>query len=201
MPIEFGMVVHGSRQEYRRSHMVLCRTNAPLISVAYGLIAQNIPVKVQGREFGQDLAKLIKRLAAPSDTVVELTTRMGEWRRKEQERLTADPTKAISNEAKLQVLADKCDCIDALSEGMETVQQVLDRITLIFADVEAGQDKTKFVLLSSVHRAKGLEAHMVHIINPELMPHPMATTDDEIEQEMNLKYVAWTRTIRELHIH
>jgi superfamily I DNA/RNA helicase len=200
-PLELGFVNHSSRLEFYRGHMVLCRTNAPLVSAAYGLIAQNIPVKVQGREFGQDLAKLIKRLAAPHDTVIDLGLRVSEWRIKETERLTSDPTKAISNEAKLQVLADKCDCIDALSQGMTTVQEVLDRITLIFADVEAGADKSKFVLLSSVHRAKGLEADTVHIISPELMPHPMATTDDEIEQEMNLKYVAYTRAIQELHIH
>ena len=200
-PIEFGIVEHASRVEFKRSHMVLCRTNAPLVQEAYALIAANVPVKIQGREIGADLAKLIKRLAAPSDSVVELGLRMSEWRAKETTRLTSDPTKAISNESKLQVLADKCDCIDALCEGMETVQQVLDRIQLIFADVEVGQDKSKFVLLSSVHRAKGLEAHMVHIIRPDLMPHPMATRDDEIEQEMNLKYVAYTRAISELYIH
>jgi len=200
-PIEMGMVVHQSKMEFKRSHMVLCRTNAPLVSAAYGLIAQDIPVKVQGREFGQDLAKLIKRLASPHDTVVELTTKMNEWRAKETERLTADPSRAITNEAKLQVLADKCDCIDALCQGMETVQQVLDRIAVIFADIDASTDKRNFVLLSSVHRAKGLESHIVHIIEPGLMPHPMATTDEEMVQEMNLKYVAYTRAIQELHIH
>jgi DNA helicase-2/ATP-dependent DNA helicase PcrA len=200
-PMEFGEVVHMSRLEFRRSHMVLCRTNAPLVSAAYGLIADNVPVKIQGREVGADLAKLIKRLAAPHDTVVELTTKLNEWREKETLRLGADPTKAISNEAKLQVLADKCDCIDALCQGMETVQQVLDRIQLIFADIDGSTDKTKFVLLSSVHRAKGLESHIVHIIEPGLMPHPMATTDEEIQQEYNLKYVAYTRAIQELHIH
>jgi ATP-dependent exoDNAse (exonuclease V) beta subunit len=33
------------------------------------------------------------------------------------------------------------------------------------------------------------------------MPHPSAVKDEEIEQEMNLKYVAYTRAIQELHIH
>jgi superfamily I DNA/RNA helicase len=200
-PMEYGLVKRQSTLDFMRSHMVLCRTNAPLVSAAYALIANNVPVKIQGREIGADLAKLIKRMAAPHDSVADLTVRMNEWRDKETLRLTADPTRAISNEAKLQVLADKVDCIDALCQGMETVQQVLDRIQLIFADVDATTDKRKFVLLSSVHRAKGLESHMVHIINPELMPHPMATTDEEIQQEMNLKYVAYTRAIQELHIH
>ena len=201
VPMELGEVVYNSKLDFARSHMVLCRTNAPLVSAAYGLIANNVPVKIQGREFGQDLAKLIKRHAAPHDTVIDLGVRLNEWRTKEVERLTADPTRAISNESKLQVLADKVDCIDALCQGMEIVQQVLDRIDLIFADVQAGADRTKFVLMSSVHRAKGLESHIVHIIEPGLMPHPSAVKDEEIVQEMNLKYVAYTRAIQELHIH
>jgi DNA helicase-2/ATP-dependent DNA helicase PcrA len=198
-PAEFGMVVHHSRKEYERGQLVLCRTNAPLITEAYTLIKNNIPVKVQGRSIGQDLARLIKKLAAPQDTVIELGQRLETWRAKEVARLTSDEAKAISNEAKLQVLSDKCDCVDALCEGMDTVQQVLDRILVIFADVEAGTDYSRFVLMSSVHRAKGLEADVVQIIAPELMPHPMATKDEELVQEYNLKYVAITRAIRELH--
>jgi DNA helicase II / ATP-dependent DNA helicase PcrA len=198
-PAEYGTIVHASRREYERGQLVLCRTNAPLITEAYSLIKQNIPVKVQGRSIGQDLAKLIKKLAAPQDTVVDLSAALDAWRAKEVARLTADEAKAISNEAKLQILGDKCDCIEALCEGMDTVQQVLDRINVIFADVEVGTDYSKFVLMSSVHRAKGLEANVVQIIEPGLMPHPMATKDEEIVQEYNLKYVAITRAIRELH--
>lgn len=196
-----GLVVHGSRAQYQLGDMVICRTNAPLIKEAYSCIAHNTPVKVQGRDFGRDLTKFILRLCARHDTVLTLSERQTEWRQRETERLLADKTKAISNEAKIQLLVDKCECIDALCEGMQTVQQVLDRIDLIFADVIAGTDKSKFVLLSSVHRAKGLEADIVHIIAPELMPHPMSTSLEELEQELNLKYVAITRAKKELHWH
>jgi hypothetical protein len=33
-PMEYGMVVQASKLEFMRSHMVLCRTNAPLVSAA-----------------------------------------------------------------------------------------------------------------------------------------------------------------------
>jgi len=181
--------------------MVICRTNAPLVRHAYGLISENKPVKIQGTEFGKDLERFILRMCARHDSTTVLGERILDWATKERERLTSDSTKAISNESKLQILADKVDCIDALCEGMSTVQQVLDRIQLIFADVEASTDKSKFVLMSSVHRAKGLESDVVHIIEPGLMPHPMATTDEELVQEMNLKYVAITRAKKELHWH
>ena len=56
----------------------------------------------------------------------------------------------------------------------------------------------KGILLSSVHRAKGLEADRVFIIEPGLMPHPGAKSDWQRVQEDNLKYVAITRAIRSL---
>jgi len=56
------------------------------------------------------------------------------------------------------------------------------------------------VKLSSVHRAKGLEANVVWILCPDLMPHPKAEQPWEQEQEMNLKYVAITRAKRELRV-
>ena len=46
------------------------------------------------------------------------------------------------------------------------------------------------VLLSSVHRAKGLEADRVYILEPHRMPSPRAKKDWELEQEQNLMYVA-----------
>ena len=36
------------------------------------------------------------------------------------------------------------------------------------------------------------------LLHPDLMPHPRASTDEELEQERNLKYVALTRAKEEL---
>ena len=69
------------------------------------------------------------------------------------------------------------------------------RIDGLFSDNDKdGQPKSK-VLLSSVHRAKGLEAATVYISSPEKMPHPMAQLEWEIDQEYNIKYVAMTRSM------
>ena len=55
-------------------------------------------------------------------------------------------------------------------------------------------------MLSSVHKAKGLEAKRVFILQPEgaTMPHPAAHTLWEKEQELHILYVAITRAIEEL---
>ena len=54
------------------------------------------------------------------------------------------------------------------------------------------------VYLTTVHGAKGLEAERVFIVRPDLMPHPKAEEEWELEQEYNLKFVALTRAKQEL---
>ena len=53
------------------------------------------------------------------------------------------------------------------------------------------------VTLSTVHRAKGLEAERVIILRPDLLPLAVERTWEKV-QERNVKYVALTRSKREL---
>lgn len=59
----------------------------------------------------------------------------------------------------------------------------------------------KGVTLSTIHKAKGLEAEKVYILALDLMPHPIALKSGKdwvLEQEKNMKYVAITRSKFEL---
>jgi len=57
----------------------------------------------------------------------------------------------------------------------------------------------KGIMFSTVHRAKGLEADRVFILLKNApMPHPMAKSQWQQQQELNLKYVAITRAIKHL---
>ncbi len=60
-------------------------------------------------------------------------------------------------------------------------------ILSLFSDTKAA------IWLSTIHRAKGLEANRVFFLNPSQVPHPKAVMDWEKVQEMNCKYVALTR--------
>jgi superfamily I DNA/RNA helicase len=79
-----------------------------------------------------------------------------------------------------------------MSEGANSVAELMTRCETLFSD-----DKSA-VTLSTVHKAKGLEADNVYILRPELMPHPMAKTPEAIAQESNIEYVAVTRTKNKL---
>lgn len=181
-----------------RGDMVLCRTNAPIIQLAYELIRADVPVKIQGRDIGGGLSSLIRRLVPDGGSTLELLRKLDEHRTRETAKIDLLPPSQA--EARLQALGDKLDCIYALCEGLDDVGQVLRRVEQLFADVSQGETG-RFVLLSSIHRAKGLEADVVRVIHPELLPHPMAKTDWARAQELNLKYVAFTRARETLHVH
>ena len=55
------------------------------------------------------------------------------------------------------------------------------------------------VMLSTIHKAKGLEADRVLILCPHKLPLTWKNQLDwQLEQELNLKYVALTRAKKEL---
>ena len=94
----------------------------------------------------------------------------------------------------IQTYNDKLGALDALGANLINTSSVIDRIYEIFADDKAG------IILSSVHKAKGLEADKVFIVEPQKMPAAWVKQDWEREQELNIQYVAYTRAITELVI-
>jgi superfamily I DNA/RNA helicase len=86
---------------------------------------------------------------------------------------------------------DKLEVLIEVSRGCLDNYSLLQKIDSLFAN---SKDVRGAVRLSTIHRAKGLEAESVWILRGDLMPHPMAKVAWEKEQEDNLIYVAVTRT-------
>ena len=149
-------------------------------------------MNIQGRDFQRGLINMIKKIAGKKTTVEELHLKVEQYLDRETARLLAQnrPT-----EVQVELLQDQVSCIQFLCEGQTTVEDVIERIKSLFVDVETVGD---IVLLSSVYRAKGLEAETVFILEPSKMPHPMAKLEWEKHQEMNIKYVAVTRSLNRL---
>lgn len=167
--------------------LVMCRTNAPLVSVAFALIRAGKKAIIRGRDLGTGLRSLIRKLSRkPGSTMVaDMLVRLDEYAAKEREKLVKTKKSTLS-------LDDKIETIRVLAEGCDTVDCMLSKIDVIFSDTDAG------VVCSSVHRAKGFEADRTFIVSPELMPHPSAKKSWEIEQERNIRYVALTRAKLEM---
>ena len=128
-----------------------------------------------------------------SEEILALHQSIDEWYYAKERKENA---KRNPSEQKLVNLKDRRDCLYCFIDRARTVDEVIQKIESIFTD-----DKNDVgIKLSSVHKAKGLEADRVFILVPKEapMPHPMAKSIWEYEQEMNLKYVAITRAISEL---
>lgn len=182
--------------------MILCRCNAPLVSECFRFIKKGIKAQIQGRDIGQGLIMTVKKLFKAdgkqghnydltSHTTLELISRLGDWLHAEEAKENA---KRMPSENRIIALRDRHDCLVCFAESNTYVGQVIAKIEEVFSD------RCEGIRLSSIHRAKGLEAATVFLLEPEgaTVPHPMAKGAWQREQEMNCRYIALTRAIKEL---
>lgn len=164
-----------------QTDMVVCRFNAPLISLAYRLLSKKIACKVKGRDIAQGLILLIDKLKCQS--VDRLVVKLNEWLATETRRALAK-----NPDANLDGIEDKYNSLVTVisNSPFKTVDALKGEIEGMFADQANG-----VLTLSSIHKAKGLEADRVFILGPT--ESNRATLAWEIQQEKNLTYVAVTR--------
>ncbi len=172
---------------FKDGDMVLCRTNAPLVPVAFELIRGGTKATIRGRDIGRNLAEFVRKFKANS--MDELYSRMSEWQQKEVHRLLD-----AGKELQATLVQDKVETVVAIGSESEDPEDLVLRILDIF------QDQVTGVVLSSVHRAKGLEGSRIFLLHPELLPHPKAKKAWELQQEMNCLYVALTRSKDQLYL-
>jgi len=89
-------------------------------------------------------------------------------------------------------LRDRCQSIIACHEGFNcfSIEELCNRLERLFSDDRPG------VILSTIHRAKGLQNRRVMILDYDKLPLKwLGQKSHELGQEWNLKYVALTRAI------
>lgn len=159
---------------------ILSRVNAPLIKWCLALLKARVPANIQGRDMGQQLSSLIKKSGAKS--VDQFLSWLEEYENTEVARLTK-----IRRDA--SVIADKAECLRVLCDGAKTLDEVKDNINHLFKD---GDDKDR-VILSSTHKAKGLERDRVFMLRDTYRIGKGV-------EENNLAYVAYTRARKQLYL-
>jgi superfamily I DNA/RNA helicase len=168
---------------------ILCRTMAPLVQSCLRFVAMGRKAKVLGRNIGKDMENLIQRISNGHGDKLDIDSFLDllqEWADQEIEKVTKKNPPNI--ETKIVIINDRAETIRALATNAKIVSDLYTIIRDIFSD-----DSESGIVLSTIHRCKGLENDRVIIICPELLPHPMAKQPWEREQELNLEYVAVTR--------
>lgn len=171
---------------------ILCRFNKYLVSLVFRFIRAGVPAKIEGRSIGQGLAKLagrwksVRTLNALEGKLVEFTEKeVAKARIKDDDRKIEEASDRLET---MMVLIGR-----AREQKMSQVSELQDMIMSIFEDAEKMGDTSRMVVLCSEHRAKGLEWDRVHILGLEEVQPARCSRNWQMDQEVNLQYVAVTR--------
>ena len=175
-PVSFGMM----EVDARPGDFILSRTNAPLVSLCMNFLTEGRRAIIQGRDIGSSLAVFVKKSKAKD--VHALRTYVETWSSKECARLAAKGRDT-------QAVEDKAACVIAISEGADSVEGVISSIEKLFAD----KNDANCIVLSTTHKAKGLERDRVWMLKSTYRRRPGVEED-------NLAYVATTRARKVLFL-
>ena len=179
--------------------MVISRSKAPLLQVYVKLLRRGVKCHIKGKDFGVNLKKILEEIDCEelntnlkSDGVfVRLFDNLFEMRNKIMAKNGLDYQDATLT----SYVTERYDMINALrilAENYVTKSELIEHIDEIFDENREG------VILSTIHKAKGLEADNVYILCNSSMPSKLAKKDWEKVAEQNLIYVAYTRAKKKL---
>ena len=198
--IKGEIIENANLSDVKDGDMILCRNNAPLAKIYIELLRNGVKTKILGKDYSANLSKTIRNtkeellnvdlsmqgvFSKLYDIFYDLVeTTMYKQNITKEEALTSSSIIAKLDEIKV---------LEILSEGLTTSKELQERIKDIFTD-----NKESGIILSTIHKSKGIESPNVYIACKSLMPSKTAKQPWEIEQENNLIYVACTRTKNKL---
>lgn len=200
----------------------ISRTNEPLAHAALKLLSEGIPFVIVGKDLAKELMQHVDRVSRISNVwddnpLSELLDALNSY-------IEDKKTSWFGKVAKSGPLKQLEETTKALTASIEHVmedengeemtvkdfkQWLKARLGGVDPDTMSAQELAKFekeledknpIVLTTAHRSKGLEFDRVYILRDDQFPHPKAKRDEDLEQEENARYVAYTRAMGELHI-
>lgn len=154
---------------------IICRNNAPLFRLAFALIRAGRGVSIVGSDIGPSLVKALKKLGPETLNEEQANAAIDAW---EKEKLQKAKGKAT--------VKDKAECLRVFVSVGGSLAGAIAYAESIFRSVGPIQ-------LLSGHKSKGLEWEHVFHLDPGRIPSPYCQTDEELDQEHNVRYVIETR--------
>lgn len=180
---EMGDVFYINREQFKskvtKEDLVMCRVNAPLLPLAFELIKEGKPASIKGRDIASSLITMLQTVKdkgtdeAAFDILAKANTKASKLAK--QNKL-----------GQASYVLDLADCCMYILTQVDSVSSAITTVSKLF------QDNPDGIVLSSIHKAKGLEAGTVFIVNYHLQPLRVKI-EWEQQQELNLMYVALTR--------
>lgn len=174
---------------------VLSRTNKDLVGACIGLLAEKIKSYIVGRDVGIKLKNMLKKIEGRHkfQSVSEMVDRITTWAMNQIDTLTAE--KNLSEKQKTDQAEDIMDqrrvfTLFAGECNEDNPKEIYGIIEGMFADPDS--NKKDFVACSTCHRAKGLEAENVYVLEYSFR-RPQDACEDRI------RYVCETRSKHALY--
>lgn len=172
---------------------VLCRNNAPLMSMAFKLIRRRVGVRMLGRQLGKNLVTFSKKIVPQDQTsALDTAAMLTAWLDKEVNLARANDR----GEAEIEGLHDRVECLRAVLNDAEV--RDAGSMRTVISQLFAKEDG--LVTLGSGHKSKGMEFDCVVHLDPWRLPSRQAKkaaldgNSKPMQQENNLNYVIETRT-------
>lgn len=167
---------------------ILSRTNAPMIKICMSLIRNNIRANIRGRDVGKQLGYLLKK-SKKKQTAAFLKW-LEEWKDEEIIKLKEKNTNTEN-------VLDSYECLVNLCEECKTLEEVSKKIDELFNDT----DEKNIVILSTCHRAKGLERDDVFLLKWTFRVwFDQMHLIEKPNEEANIAYVGASRARQRLFI-
>lgn len=173
----------------RVGDFILSRTNAPLMRAALAFIRKGKTAKIEGKDIAKALGSVIDQVNAPD--INAFADRLAIW-----EQVGISKATGRNATQRIETLQDQAETLRVLSEVSSSLDDMRARLENLFQDSASGYAKPA-IILSTVHKAKGLEAETVYLLE-ETFTRGRATTEEEQAEEKNIRYVAITRAQKTL---
>jgi superfamily I DNA/RNA helicase len=162
----------------QRGDFVLSRTNAFLAGVCLSFLRQNIPARIVGKDIGEQLISIVEK--------VDIGNGMPGFLDCLQDYETEQVARLVNadKEEKIPPFVDIINTIRVLAMQAKSPVDLCSTIRILFTETPE-EDK---VVLSTVHKAKGLESDWVFLLKESFY-----LWGDKGGEEANIEYVAITR--------
>jgi superfamily I DNA/RNA helicase len=174
-------------KEAQSGDFILCRTTMPLVKLFFEFLVQHKKAIIKGSDIGIHLIELIGKINNIPKLNQFWEQELSNFRTELKKSGVLNPNEHTAYVA----LEDKVTTLLFLAKLADSIEDLKNKIRSIFTDEIQG------IVLSTVHKIKGLEANRVFIIRPDLLPMKAQKSWQHI-QEKNLEYVAYTRAKLEL---
>lgn len=175
--------------DIKNGDMVLCRNTAPLMELYRRMVSNGQKIYFKGEELGKTLINNVDN--TNGFTMKEIIFNLKRSLIAQWELLTKstglEPRETITAPQIISTF-DVIKTLEELPKNILNKDDLKDFVKEIFKN-----EGHEGIQLSTIHRAKGLEADNVFIICPSLIPSRLARTESEIAEEKRLQYVMCTR--------